>query len=241
MLTMTNKNKRALALVVSVFASAAVWAGDPVTDAMQQAYGPYRAVLFRTNSGALQESQQAIGQAQAAWNQIVAQYGSKPTAPYDRDSGFASSLAEVSRIYAKAADEIGKNQLPAAHETLERARDVMAELRQRNNVVVFSDHMNAYHLQMEHMLVDGVKLLDQPNGLLQLTAQTGVLEYLAAQMKALAPSSYGANPEFVASLQAVQKSVAELKAALMAQDGPAVRAAMGKIKGPYSRMFLKFG
>jgi hypothetical protein len=35
--------------------------------------------------------------------------------------------------------------------------------------------------------------------------------------------------------------VAELKAALLAQDPVAVKAAIGKIKGPYSKMFLKFG
>ncbi len=217
------------------------WAADPVTDAMQQAYGPYRAALFKTNSGSVAESQQAVTQAQTSWAQIVKQFGSKPAAPYDRDTRFAASLSEVAAVYAKAADEISRNQLAAAHETLERARDVMAEMRQRNNIVVFSDHMNAYHAQMEHVLVEGAKLFDQPKGLLQLTAQVGVLEYLAAQLGTQAPASLASDPEFVAALKVVQQSVAELKAALLAQDPVAVKAAIGKIKGPYSKMFLKFG
>ena len=237
----TRPTKRLVLAAMSIAMSASVWAADPVTDAMQQAYGPYRAALFRTNSGMAVESQQAIGQAQAAWAQIVSQFGGEPAAPYDRDASFSTSLSEVTAVYAKAADEIGKGQLLAAHETLERARDVMAELRQRNNVVVFSDHMNAYHAQMEHVLIEGAKMLDQPKGLLLLTAQAGVLEYLSTQMATQAPATLKSNPEFMASLQSVQQSVAELKAALMTQDAGAVKAAISKVKGPYSKMFLKFG
>ncbi|MDE2417296.1 MAG: hypothetical protein KGN32_05770 [Burkholderiales bacterium] len=228
-------------IALSIGSGASVWAADPVTDAMQQAYGPYRVALFRTNSGSVAESQQAIAQAQATWSQIVSQFGSKPAAPYDRDTKFVASLSEVTAVYAKAADEVSKNQLSNAHETLERARDVMAEMRQRNNVIVFSDHMNAYHAQMEHVLIEGVKLMDQPQGLLQLLAQVGALEYLASQMGTQAPASLTSNPEFMGSLKAVQQSVADLKAALLAQDAAATKAAIGKIKGPYSKMFLKFG
>jgi hypothetical protein len=232
---------RAVLASLSIAVSVSAWAADPVTDAMQQAYGSYRAVLFRTNSGSVAESQQAMGQTQTAWAQIVGQFGARPAAPYDRDAKFSASLSEVTAVYAKAADEINKGQLAAAHETLERARDVLAELRQRNNVVVFSDHMNAYHAQMEHVLIEGAKLIDQPKGLLMLTAQAGALEYLSTQMGLQAPASLTSNPEFMASLKAVQQSVADLKGALLAQDASAVKAAIGKIKGPYSKMFLKFG
>lgn len=233
--------KRTVLAALSLVLSVAAWAADPVTDAIQQAYGPYRAALFRTNSGSVAESQQAVEQAQAAWAKIVAQFGNKPAMPYDRDARFSASLSEVTAVYAKAAEEVGKGQLPAAHETLERARDVMAELRQRNNVVVFSDHMNSYHAQMEHVLIEGVKLIDQPKGLLLLTGQAGALEYLATQLGTQAPASLTSNPEFMASLKPVQQSVADLKAALLTQDAAMVKAAIGKLKGPYSKMFLKFG
>ncbi len=241
MLFRTVLTPRILVGALSLAASASLWAADPVTDALQQAYAPYRAALFKTNTGSQADSQQVIGQAQAAWTQIVSQFGSKPAAPYDRDAGFAASLAEVSRVYAKAADEISKNQLAAAHETLEHAREVMAGLRHRNNVIVYSDHMNAYHAQMERILMDGVKLIDQPRGLLELTAQTGALEYLARRLDTQAPAEYVANAEFKAQLNAVQQSVADLKAVLLAQDAVAVKAAIGKLKGAYGKMFVKFG
>ena len=197
--------------------------------------------MFKSNTGSRADSQQVIGQAQAAWTQIVSQFGSKTAAPYDRDARFAASLVEVSRVYAKAADEISKNQLAAAHETLKHAREVVAGLRHRNNVIVYSDHMNAYHAQMERLLMDGVQLIDQPKGLLELTAQTGALEYLARQLDIQTPADYLANAEFKAQLNAVQQSVADLKAVLLAQDVAAVKAAIGRLKGAYSKMFVKFG
>lgn len=232
---------QSIALALGLFAGAAALAGDPVTDAVQRAYGPYRAVLFKTNTGSQPESQLAMAQAQAAWAQIVSQFGAKPPAPYDRDPGFAAALAEVTKVYAKAGDEIAQNKLTEAHETLEHARDVLAELRRRNQVIVFSDHMNAYHAEMEHVLIDGPKLLDQPQGMLKLTAQAGVLEYLSRRLATEAPSELAGNEEFAALVKTVGQSVAGLKAALLAQDAAAVKAAIGKIKGPYSKLFLKFG
>lgn len=232
--------KQALILAL-VLAAGIVSAADPVTDAMQKAYVPYRVVLFKTNSNAQEDAAKAIAQAQQGWTQITTQYGAKPPAPYDRDADFSKSLAEVSKVYGKAAEQIGKKELTEAHETLEHAREIMAEMRHRNGVIVYSDHMNAYHAQMERVLIDGPKTLAGPNGIQELTAQTGALELLAARLKSEAPADYAKNEEFNAMFAAVQKSVADLKAALFANDASKVKEALGKVKVPYSKMFIKFG
>jgi hypothetical protein len=133
------------------------------------------------------------------------------------------------------------NQLAAAHETLEDARDIMAQLRRRNQVIVYSDHMNAYHSEMEHVLIDGGKTLASPNGMQILTAQVGALAYLSKKLNSEAPANYSSNSEFVELLKAVDKSVLDLQAALFAQNASAIKEAMGKLKAPYSKLFLKFG
>ncbi|MDP5239301.1 hypothetical protein Q9Q94_07155 [Uliginosibacterium sp. 31-16] len=237
---MTFKQTLALLIGTMLFSSLAS-AADPVTDAMQKAYAPYRVALFKTNSNSQTEAQQAIDQARQTWSAIATKFGATPPAPYDRDTEFASSLAGVSKVYDKAAAEIAKNALTEAHETLEHARDIMADMRHRNDVIVYSDHMNAYHAQMELVLNDGARTLAGPNGIQELTAQTGALEFLAARLKTEAPSDYARNEEFNAMLAAVQKSVADLKAALFSNDEAKVKAALGKVKVPYSRMFIKFG
>jgi hypothetical protein len=233
--------KHAVVLAMSACAMFPALAADPVTDAMQAAYGPYRVALFRTNSNAQAEAQLAMTQVQQAWGKLATQFGNKPPAPYERDAAFAASLADVSKVYATASEQVNANQLTAAHETLEAARDIMAQMRKRNQVVVYSDHMNAYHSEMEHVLTDGSNILTRPNGMLQLTASVGVLTYLSKKLGTEAPANYANNAEFKDLLQAVDKSVADLQAALFAQNEVAVKDAISRLKTPYSKMFLKFG
>ena len=233
--------KNHLISAVLCVACVSTWAADPVTDAMQVAYAPYRVALFRTNSNAQAESVQAIAQSQQAWTKLTEQYSAKPPAPYDRDSAFAASLAEVSNVYALAAQEAANNQLTKAHETLEKARDIMAEMRRRNQVVIFSDHMNAYHSEMENVLINGPKILSQSNGMQQLTAMVGTLSYLAKRLITEAPANYASNEDFGESAKAVTKSVSDLQDALFSQDATAVKAALAKVKVPYSKFFLNFG
>jgi hypothetical protein len=236
-----NTLHRLTALAFAAALSFPAFAADVVTDAMQAAYGPYRAALFRTNGKSQPEAQHAIAQAQQAWKDVTERFASRPAAPYDRDSEFAATLAKVSVVYDKAAVEAGAGKLPEAHETLEEARDLLAALRQRNGVVIFSDHMNAYHAEMEHLLIEGPKLLAGPQGLGPLTAQAGVLDYLARQLRVQAPSSLRENAEFDALLKDVEASIQAVKRSALNQDAATLNDAIGKVKVPYSKLFLKFG
>lgn len=231
----------ALALAATLASAPAAFAADALTDAIQAAYAPYRAVLFRTNNKAQAESEQTMAQTRQAWADIVARFSKQPPAPYDRDTALAATLAEVGVVYEAAAKQIAAAQLVPAHDTLEKARDLMSDLRRRNGVVVFSDHMNAYHAQMEHVLIDGPAQLATAQGAMGLLAQVGALDYLAARLRSEAPAALLANPEFVNLQQQVQASVAGVRDALVRQDSVAAKAAMDKLKKPYSQLFLKFG
>lgn len=241
-------NLTARRLVASVALGAAALAcslpavaADALTDAVQAAYAPYRVVLLRTNTKSQAESEQAMAAARRSWQSGVEPHAARPPAPYDRDPAVADTLSQVAAIYAKAEAQIREQKLPEAHETLEAVRDLLAELRRRNGVVVYSDHVNAYHAQMEHALVEAPKLLGGPQGPLLLMAEVGKLEFLAAQLRAQAPAAVAKDTEFVAALQAVEASVAALRSAVLAQDVVATREALGKLKAPYSRLFVKFG
>lgn len=231
----------AVTAILTATVPAPARAADAVTDALQAAYVPYRAALFRTNSKAQAESEQAIAAARSQWRALAERHGARPGAPYDRDPAFAATLKQVDEVYARAEAQIAARQLPEAHETLEKARDLLSELRRRNNVVVFSDHMNAYHAQMEHVLVEGPKVLARPGGLLELAAWAGTLDYLAGRVRSEAPAALAQDAEFKGLVEALTASVNGLRGAIARQDEAAVREAIGKLKGPYSRLFLKFG
>ena len=241
MSTRFSHSLKAVSLAIALSFGAFAHAADPVTDLMQAANAPYRMALYKTNGKVVDEAQQAVVQAQQAWGKLSTQFGAKPAAPYDRDPAFAASVAEVSKVYDQALMEVNAGQLSTAHNTLERVRDLLVDMRQRNTVVVFSDHMNAYHSQMEVIQVHGGETLAQPKGALLLTAQTGALSYLAKQLEVQAPAELKKNEEFNRLLQAVQQSVGSLEAALLNQDMAAAKEASGKLKSPYSKLFAKFG
>lgn len=218
-----------------------VWAADPVTDALQKAYAPYRAALFKTNAGQAGESADALKQAQQAWSQVVQLVKSQPTVPYANDALMARTLTGVEEHYAKAAQQVAAGQLPQAHDTLEGVRDLLSELRRQNQVIVYSDHMNAYHAQMEHLLEEGPKWLKADDGLPRLAAQAGVLRYLAERLSSEAPAAVQASAEFKELLGAVTRSVEGLNAAVAAGDKARIEKAIGQVKAPYSKLFIKFG
>ena len=230
----------ALSLIAALLTTTA-YAGDPLTDAIQSAYAPYRVALFKTNSKSQTESRDAVLQARTKWAELTVRYAAQPPMPYANDTRFKEDCVKVDAVYAKAAGEIERGELAPAHETLEEVRDILADLRRRNGIVVFSDHMNAYHSEMEHLFDNGKKLLAEDKGALRLMARVGSLTYLAQRMKREAPANLQANAEFVSLNQAVVDSVAELEKAVLSGAEPAIHAAIGGLKKPYGRMFLKFG
>lgn len=233
--------RRAVLAAACALAPHLAIAADAVTDAVQSAYAPYRAALFRTNSGAQAESLEALESAVRAWRAVATRFATERPSPYDRDTAFAKTLADVAAAYDAAAAQVRAGRLGEAHETLERVRDHVAELRRRNGVVTYSDTMNAYHAVMEQVLTDAPKRLAEPQGLLPLLADAAVLDHWAGRLRSEAPPAVVSDPEFAALLQPVEASARALKQALLAQDAAAARAALAKIKPAYSRLFLRFG
>jgi site-specific recombinase len=84
-------------------------------------------------------------------------------------------------------------------------------------------------------------LLATPAGAQALLAQVGALDYLATRLATEAPAALRANAEYAKLQQQVQASVAQVRDALVRQDPAAAKAALDKVKKPYSQLFLKFG
>jgi hypothetical protein len=124
---------------------------------------------------------------------------------------------------------------------LERVRDLLATLRQRSGVVMYSDAMDAHHEAMEAVLTKGSQRMSEPQRGMHLMAQVGVLDHLAERLRTLAPADWQADAAFNSGRLAVSDSVAALRGAVLAQDVAAVAKAIAGLKGPYSRLFLKFG
>lgn len=233
-------NKLGLMLLIMLGTTTAK-AADEITDAMTKAYAPYRVALFKTNNGTQQEAENALQQAMKSWMNLDDKYAVKPLPPYDRDAEFKQTLQAVTDVYRNAETQIKQNELAEAHESLEQVRELIAEIRHRNQIITYSDHMNAYHEQMEKLLELNKAGAEQKNYLDKVTLQTGVLVYLSHQLETEAMASLKTDAEFIQLLGKQQKSVSLLQDAVMAHDLQAVNTAIAGLKVPYSKLFVKFG
>ena len=191
-----------------------------------------------TNAGKPEAAVKAVDAFQQKWDALAAANSSAPP-QYADDPAYGETLAKVAAIAKSAAGEVAAGKLPEAHETLEAIRFQIGGLHERNGIVGFSDRMNAYHAKMEEVLTSDYSGFDAA-GLGALREDAAVLAYLAADIKAHPPVE-ASDPAYKPLLDGMIDSVAKLAAAAKSGDAAAAKAALGGLKVPYSKLFLKFG
>ncbi len=206
--------------------------------AMRGAYADYRTALFTTNAGKPEAAVKAVDAFQQKWAALSAANTQAPP-QYADDPAYAETLAKVASITEVAAQEVTAGKLPKAHETLEAIRGEIGGLHERNGIVGFSDRMNAYHAQMEAVLGKDYGGFAAA-GLGTLREDAAVLAYLAADIKAHPPVD-ASDPAYGKLLDGMMDSVTALSDAARNSDAAAAKAALGGLKVPYSKLFLKFG
>ncbi len=233
--------------VISAGLLAAVLAGPllagPVADFNAdygETYARYRAALFQTNSGQAEGSAKAMKALSGAWAGLNTTYGETPPPQFSEDPDWGVTMTAVANAIETASTQVAAGELAEAHDTLEHVRDVLGEMHMRNGVETFSDRMNAYHAAMEHVLKMDLKVLDAET-VGQLRERAAVLSYLAGDVLSHPPKEAAGNAEFEGLTKAFGASVAAVLDAARTGDAEAIRAAVGGLKKPYSKLFLKFG
>lgn len=235
---MMNHLLRGLAFAAGLALAGTALAG-PVNDfesAMRAAYADYRSALFLTNANKGEQALQAIDGFSRQWS-ALADAGAEAPPHYADDNGFRRTLDAVAETAAKARAEVASGALTEAHETLERIREEIGQLHERNNIVGFSDRMNAYHAMMEQIL--GADYTGA-EGMAELREDAAVLSYLADDIVAH-PAPEASDPAYAPLLDAVMTSVTTVRAAARAGDAAAAKQAVNALKPAYSKFFLKFG
>lgn len=220
---------------------AATALAGPVADFeadLREAYADYRSALFLTNANKGGQALTAIDGFTAKWSALSA-VGAEVPPQYADDPRFRGTLEAVATTAAKARAEVASGALTEAHETLEGVRAEIGGLHERNNIVGFSDRMNAYHAMMEHIL--GADYADSgAEGMAALREDAAVLSYLAADIEAH-PAPDASEPDYAPLLERMVTSARTLQAAARAGDAAAARQALSGLKPAYSKFFLKFG
>ena len=209
---------------------------------VEKAYAPYRIALFKSNQNDAVATKKAIAKFQSIWDGTILVSYPNPPARYANDADWSVTLTTIQGIAKQAAGATADGQVAKAHEILEAIRDELDALRDRNGVRVFSNFVNAYHSEMEHMfgLKAGSENWTGPVAA-KIREQVGVLGYLSRDLAAHVPDQYQDNAEFNTLLTALLGSVDALRAALDGADPAAIDKAITALKPAYAKLFVKFG
>ena len=207
-----------------------------------EAYASYRMALFQTNKNDAEKSEKANMSFLKKWEQIQKTYSDNPPEVYSADSKWQSTLTAVSQIAEKGAEQIKNGSLEEAHETLEQIRDELSELRKRNSVIAFSDHVNKYHEVMEEVLA-GNYSADRINaGALEtIRCKLELLQYLAQEIRENAPAVIKAQEKYLSLENRLFQSLDNLEKSLENSDPESVSKAIMMLKPAYAILFVNFG
>lgn len=203
-------------------------------------YAVYRTALFATNQNKAEESAKAVASLAQGWTVLQQKWTRVAPPQYADDPQFAPTLAAASTEIATAGRQIASGDLGTAHLTLEKIRDQLGALRQRNNVATASDRMNEFHEEMEKTLEHAKSDLT-PAVIGDIRGEAAVLAYLADRIAVAPPPEAADSAEFKQLAGATKAAVKALQEAAATGDAAAVKRALQGLKKPYAMLFLKFG
>ena len=203
-------------------------------------YQTYRAALFQTNTGQAEPSAKALAAFADKWDALRQTFEQTPPPHYADDAQWGAVIGAINDDLTKAQSLVASGDLPGAHEALEDVRDTFWALHKRNSVETFSDRMNAYHAEMEHVLAMDLANLDSTTQT-ALVERAAVMAYLAADLLAQPPVEAAGNAEFGKLAAQFRGSVEQFQTAARTGAPGAIRAAVDNLKKPYAVFFLKFG
>lgn len=242
------KTKSVPLLLSALFGLAAfntVAAETPFQQFYQQqndAYASYRAALFQTNKKDQAASLKGISKFNQQWQQVIQQFSNNPPEIFVTDNQWQPTLDKIANIAARGTLQIEQGELSEAHETLEEIRDELSQLRSRNHLNFFSDHVNNYHEQMEQLLQARYQKETLDNtAKLTIREQLAILDYLADEIIAHAPENYRNDVGYTKLQQGLSASLTRLRAALDSEDPATIIQAIQGLKPAYAKLFVKFG
>ncbi len=231
-----------LLLGLAVSASAAENRFVQFNTAVENAYSKYRVALFQTNKDDMEKSAQANQAFITLWVQISESFSSNPPEVYSSDPLWQQTIERIMEIAKKSGEQIQAGEFAEAHETLEEIRDQLSGLRARNSVIVFSDHINNYHKEMEGLVTMPLspKSIDSKQAA-AVDRQLAVLEYLAGAIQQNVPDNIKTQEKYQALEKGLFQSLADVKSALQKGDAEQIKKAVNMLKPAYAKLFVNFG
>lgn len=212
--------------------------------AVAAAYDHYRAAAFYLRTGNPAVAGFELAEAAQRWSDAVMPFAKTPPDAFADDPAFAADLADIMARLGKADALLASGgDAESAADMLDPIRDRLAELRRRNGVIVFSDHVDAANAAMDRLWVYRHEPPDwaDPAARAALTGATAVTIHLYDRLRELAPPETAENAEFQRIMKGALASLAGLWEQIQLADEERVISYLRELRSFDRILWLQFG
>jgi len=212
----------------------------------QAASEPYKKALQATNQGKADEAMRDLHVFRARWDIFRANFQEKPPQAFAKDKAWKRDLLAVAAWAEQAERELAAGEPKKSHATLEKVRLRWMEMRSRQDVCTYGDHLTRFHDPME-AVVETVQgrtpetLTDRELNTLRKAAPELMRLWLPV-LDAPANGLPAARARTRAGMaRQVGNLVASLDRAVRAGDKAAILESATKLRPAFAALYMQFG
>lgn len=215
--------------------------------AFADAWGHYRQVNFYIGRGGnIAVTAIELDDFIAKWTALEERFGNAPPDSYADDPEWAATLAGIGKRARDGLERLDADDLEGAKELLIPIRGISADLRRRNGVTIYADHINELSAAMDILAqyrreVKSRDDLKTPDMHAKATRQGAVVAYLLEKCDRLASQKISNDPEFRRMIDGARESMVKFWQALDKGDARLYRIAIGEVRSYERILFSRFG
>ncbi|MEQ8665387.1 MAG: hypothetical protein RIC16_06660 [Rhodospirillales bacterium] len=209
---------------------------------MDRAYGAFRSAYWYTRTGNLGVAAIEMMTFDQTWRSLRNSYEAAPPEIYANDAAWAATLAEIEAINSAALDQASEGDRDGAHQTISVLQRVFAELRARNGVVSFSDHVNDYDAVIRKLSTfrGWDKVLSEDDWL-QMATLADDTDTAITSLEVNAPVILSSNPDFQRTIENNRQALFRFREHLSTRNERGAKGSIRDLRSAYGLLFLKYG
>lgn len=203
----------------------------------------YRGARFYLSTGNPGLAELELDGMAERWRALRVRFAERPPDAFADDPAWSAVLEEVAGRIDAARAALGRGEPDAAAEALGPVRGTLADLRRRNNVLVFADcvdEIGGAMARLDRFRGAGPDL-GAAADVKELRAGAAVLAYLFRRCRARAPGDVAENPRFARMVDGALSGLERLWSAVEAGDAGVAHGTLREIRSFVRLLELEFG
>jgi hypothetical protein len=212
-------------------------------DALEAALVHWRAASWYARTGNAGVAGLEIEAFRVKWDGLKRQF-STPPEPFARDQAWPETVTRITAYADLASSALEADDSVEVGRALRTIGDTLADLRARNGIIGFPDHLARYRDAVDQLSELSLEERLDEARIGSLRALTEQAAKAVAVLEQNEPRRWRGDPEFEAMLRQNREGVAALASALSRAGPPSTLEIVGLIRvvrSNYNLLFLRFG